>query len=233
MSLAETGIVPAWMDTTADPCQDFFAYACGGFVKTAEIPPDRSSWGAIPMVQKDSEDFLRKVLEDAAAAASPDPVNAKLGAYYAACMDEAKIEQAGTAPLQPALAEIAKVKDGASAARAVIALHAQTFSPFFDLSPFQDFGDATQVIAAIDQAGLGLPDRKYYLENKGSITKVRDAYRPHMVRMFQLLGYDAKRATTASDNAYRIEAMLAKLQQDEVVRRDPHAVYHRVDRVGL
>jgi putative endopeptidase len=233
MSLAETGIVPAWMDTTADPCQDFFAYACGGFVKTAEIPPDRSSWGAIPMVQKDSEDFLRKVLEDAAAAASPDPVNAKLGAYYAACMDEAKIEQAGTAPLQPALAEIAKVKDGASAARAVIALHAQTFSPFFDLSPFQDFGDATQVIAAIDQAGLGLPDRKYYLENKGSITKVRDAYRPHMVRMFQLLGYDAKRATTASDNAYRVEAMLAKLQQDEVVRRDPHAVYHRVDRVGL
>jgi predicted metalloendopeptidase len=233
MSLAESGIVPGWLDSSADPCQDFFAYACGGFTKTAEIPPDRSSWGAIQLVQKDSEEFLRTVLEDAAAATSPDADTAKLGTFYAACMDEAKIEQAGVRPLQPMLDAIAQVKNGATAAHAVIAMQAQGFTPFFDVSPFQDFADATQVIAAIDQAGLGLPDRKYYLENTGAIPKARDAYRAHAARMFQLLGYDAARAKASAGNAFRIEAALAKLQQDEVVRRDPHAVYHRVDRTGL
>ena len=89
MSLSQSGIVPAWIDKGADPCQDFFAYACGGFTKTAQIPPDRSSWGAIQLVTKDNEDFLRTVLEDAA-----KQPNDKLGTYYAACMDEDGIEKA-------------------------------------------------------------------------------------------------------------------------------------------
>jgi putative endopeptidase len=231
MSLAQSGIVPAWMDTSVDPCQDFFAYACGGFMKTAQIPPDRSSWGAIPMLEKDNEDLLRKVLEDATVAANPDPVTAKLGAFYAACMDEGKIEQAGITPIQPMLAEIAKVKDAASAARAVIALDAQGFSPFFQLGPQQDFADASQEIAGIDQAGLGLPDRKYYLDNDGAMQQTRDAYRAHVKRMFSLLG--GSHSALAANNAYRIELALAKVQQDEVVRRDPNAVYHRVERAGL
>src|SRR5664279_1359803 len=87
MTLAQSGIVGGWLDKTADPCKDFFQYACGGFTKTAEIPPDRSSWGSIPMVVKESEEFLKKVLEDAAANPGKDPVNQKIGAYYAACMD--------------------------------------------------------------------------------------------------------------------------------------------------
>ena len=231
MTLAQSGIVPEWIDRTANPCTDFFAYACGGFVKTAQIPPDRSSWGAIQIVTKESEDFLHDVLEHAAASPGGDPAFQKIGTFYASCMDEAAIEKAGTAPIQPLLDVIAKVKDGKSAAAAVIALHAEGYSPFFQIGPQQDFADATQVIAALDQAGLGLPDRKYYLENKGSIPETRKAYREHMVRMFQLLG--DKRAPAAADAAYKIEEKLAKLQQDDVVRRDPHAVYHRVDRDGL
>ena len=228
LTLAQTGIVPDWIDKSADPCTDFFAYACGGFVKTAVIPPDRSSWGAIQIVTKDNEEFLKRVLEDAA-----QKPGDKLGDYYAACMDEAGIEKAGLAPIQPLLNEIAKVKDGKTAAHAVIALHEDGIAPFFDLGPQQDFADATQVIASIDQSGLGLPDRKYYLEDKGSMSETRKVYRAHMARMFQLLGHDAKTAQAEADRAYGIEEQLAKLQQDEVVRRDPHAVYHRVDRDGL
>ncbi|MGE5181488.1 MAG: hypothetical protein ACM31C_05480, partial [Acidobacteriota bacterium] len=119
MTLAQSGIVPEWIDRTADPCTDFFAYACGGFVKTAVIPPDRSSWGAIQIVTKDNEEFLKKVLEDAAANPGNDPVAQKLGAYYAACIDEAAVERAGVTPIQPMLAEIAKVKDAKTAAAAV------------------------------------------------------------------------------------------------------------------
>lgn len=222
MSLSQAGIVPTWIDQGADPCQDFFAYACGGFTKTAQIPPDRSSWGAIQLVTKDNEEFLQKVLEDLAARPGD-----RLGDYYAACMDEPGIEKAGITPIQPFLDVIASK----SPTEALVALQAEGYTPFFDLGPQQDFADATKVIAAIDQAGLGLPDKKYYLDSKGTLPKTRAAYQAHMQRMFALLGSKTAKAQTA--NAFRIETALAKLQQDEVTRRDPHAVYHRVDLEGL
>ena len=216
MTLAQTGVVPDWLDRKTDPCADFFAYACGGFLQTAQIPPDRASWGAIQIVTKDNEEFLHHVLEGD---------KGKLGTYFAACMDEPGIEKAGIAPIQPLLDAIAKEPP----AKALIALQADGYAPFFQLGPQQDFADATKVIAAIDQSGLGLPDKKYYLENSGTMPKTREIYRAHQVRMFALLG----RPKSAAENAYRIEETIARAQQDEVTRRDPHAVYHRVDRAGL
>jgi predicted metalloendopeptidase len=233
MTLAQSGIVPDWIDTAADPCTDFYAFSCGGFLKTATIPPDRSSWGAIELVVKDAEDVLHQVLEGAAKGAAGDPVLDKIGAYYAACMDEAAIERASVAPIQPLLDAVARVTDPRSAAAAVITLHAAAVFPLFAIGPQQDFADASQVIAGMDQAGLGLPDRKYYLENKGNIAKTRATYVAHLGRLFRLLGQDDKTATASAADAMRIETRLARLQQDEVVRRDPHAIYHRVDRAGL
>src|SRR5262249_35726964 len=215
---AQSGIVRDGIDSGVDPGTDFFTFACGNFVKTAQIPPDRSSWGAIELVVKDNEDFLHKVLDDAAVTPSADPATAKLGKYYAACMDEAAIESAGIAPIQPLLDEIAKVTDGPTAARAVVALEADAITPFFTLAPQQAFADASKVIASIDQSGLGLPDRKYYLESKGSMAKTRKVYVAHMERMFALLGMG--NAKTAAADAMRLETAIAKQQQDEVVRRD-------------
>jgi putative endopeptidase len=233
MSLAESGIVPGWIDRSADPCTDFYAFTCGGFMKTAVIPPDRTGWGAIELVVKDAEDFLHDVLEAAAKAPPGDPGRDKLGAYYAACLDEAAIERAGLAPIQPLLDAIARVKDGKTAAAAVIALHARGVFPLFAIGPQQDFADATQVIASLDQAGLGLPDRSYYLEAKGSMATTRARYLAHLVRLFQLLGEPVAAARAAAGDALRIETQLARAQQDKVTRRDPRAVYHRVERAGL
>jgi putative endopeptidase len=233
MSLAQSGIVPGWLDRSVDPCTDFYAFACGGFLKTATIPPDRSSWGAIELVVKDAEDVLHDVLDRAARAASGDPVLDKIGGYYAACMNEPAIEAAGLAPIQPLLDAVARVTDGKTAAAAVITLHGEGVFPLFGIGPQQDFADATQVIASLDQAGLGLPDRKYYLENKGSMARTRAAYLAHLGRLFRLFGQDDKAARAAASDAMRIETALARLQQDDVVRRNPHAVYHRVDRAGL
>ncbi|MEO6777096.1 MAG: M13 family metallopeptidase [Kofleriaceae bacterium] len=233
MTLAQSGILAGWLDRAVDPCQDFYQYACGGFTKTAEIPADRSSWGTIPMVVKETEEFEKQVLEDAAAKPGSDPVTQKIGAYYAACMDEAAIEKAGVTPIQPLLDQIKTVTNTATAARTIAELHADGIFPFFDLGPVQDFVDATQMIASLDQAGLGLPDRKYYLQNTDTIPNTRKVYRAHQARMFQLLGLDERAAKAAADHAFRVETAIAKLQQDDVTRRDPHAVYHRVDRAGL
>ncbi|MEJ7600559.1 MAG: M13 family metallopeptidase [Kofleriaceae bacterium] len=231
MTLAASGIVPAWMDRAADPCGDFYQYACGGFLKTAQIPPDRSSWGAIQIVNKETEEYLKTVLEGASGKSSGDPLLDKLGTYYTACMDEELIEKRGTAPIQPLLDAIATVKDGKSAAQAVITLHAEGVFPLFALGPQQDFADATKVILGLDQAGLGLPDRKYYLESKGTMAQTRKVYVAHVERMFGLLGDPQAKAAAA--DVMRIETALAKVQQTDLVRRDPHKVYHRVERAGL
>ncbi len=237
-TLNDTGIVGEWIDRKTDPCVDFYQYSCGGFLATAQIPPDRSAWGTIQIVTKDSEDFLHNVLEKAALAKDPDPLTMKLAAFYTACMNEPAIEAAGITPIRPMLDTIATVKDGKSAAAAIVALHGAAVFPYFGIGPQQDFADATKVIASLDQSGLGLPDRKYYLENTGSLPKTRVAYQAHVTRMFTLLATSDKKlkvpaAATAAKDVMRIETAIAKIQQDEVTRRDPHNVYHRVDRDGL
>lgn len=233
MTLVQSGIVPEWMDKTVDPCVDFFAYSCGTFVKTAVIPPDRSGWSAILIVVKQAEELLKKTLEDAAAASNPDPDTAKLGNYFAACNDEQAIEGRGTAPVAPLLAIAASANDPKSTAAAITQLHANGIFPFFDIAPQQDFGDATKVIAGLDQDGLGLPDREYYLTAVGSMPKTRAVYAKHVERMFVLAGQSAKLAAASADSVLHIETALAKLAQDKVSRRDPHKIYNRVDRAGL
>jgi putative endopeptidase len=224
MSLAEAGLMEAWLDPEADPCEDFFQYACGGFIAGSEIPPDRASWSAIQLVVQRNEELLRDIVETA-------PAGTAIGDYYAACMDEDAIARAGTRPLGPYLDVIAKVKDRRSAARAVIALHADGVAPFFGIAAYQDFADATQVIAHVDQDGLGLPDRDYYLSNRGNLEEVRATYRDHVGRMFRLLG--TRKVDAAVADVLRIETALARLHQDKITRRDPRAVYHRIDRAGL
>jgi predicted metalloendopeptidase len=233
MTLADTGIVPDWIDTTADPCADFFQYACGGFTRTAQIPPDRSQWGALLLVVQAQEDTLHGLLDKAAADPHGDPLLTKIGDYYAACMDEDAIEKAGTTPIQPLLDQIEAIKDAKDAARALFRLHAVDVPAFFRAEPTQDFADASQEIAGFDQGGLGLPDRDYYLKSEGNLKKVRDAYAAHLERLFVLGGASAADARTGAADALRVETALATIAQDKVTRRDPHAIYHRVDRAGL
>ncbi len=233
MTLADAGIVPEWMNAQANPCDDFFQYACGGFLASEEIPADRSSWGAIAIVDKRAQEFLREVLEGAAADAKGDPTLTKLGDYFAACTDLETIDAAGATPIQPLLDEVAKVKDGKTAAAAVVALQASAVSAVFGSYPIADFGDATQVILGLDQSGLGLPDRDYYVKTDAAIKATRAQYQAHVGRMLSLLGWNAKAIKAGVADVMRIETALAKLQQTKVQRRDPHALYHRIDRRGL
>jgi putative endopeptidase len=233
MTLAQTGIVSAWMDPSVDPCADYFSYACGGFVRDAVIPPDRAEWSVGELAVEANEAFLRDVLTQAAKSPGDDPAMKKIGDYYASCMDEEAVDKAGALPIKALLDDLAKVKDAKTLALEVASLHALGIFPLFDIASEQDYVDATQMIAGLDQAGLGLPDRDYYLADDGNMKDVRTFYAGHVGRMFALLGMKAAEVKTAVVDVMRIETSLAKIAQDKVERRDPHKIYHRVDRAGL
>lgn len=231
--LSTAGINAVWMDPKANACQDFYQLTCGALLDKGEIPADRVSWGPIVELQVKNQEFLRATLEKAQKSPGDDPAMKKIGAWYGACMDEGAVEKAGAAPLRPLLDIVNKVKDAKSLYAAVIALHKRAVFPFFDVGSQQDFKDATQVIAALDQGGLGLPNRDYYLDEDAHTKEIRAFYQVYVEHLFALVGAKPDYAKKAAEDVLRIETDLAKIAQDKVERRDPYKVYNRVDRAGL
>ncbi|HEX2572187.1 MAG TPA: M13 family metallopeptidase [Polyangia bacterium] len=236
-SLTEAGVDEGNLDRSVNPCDDFYHFACGGWEKTHEIPPDRARWGSFTQIDERNLSLLRQILE-ADAAGKGDPQDAyrdKLGDFWAACMDEGKIEAGAAQDLKAELGALERVKDAPSLARA--AAHLQLAypgnGPLFGFSSEQDFKDATQVIAGFDQGGLGLPDRDYYLKDDGKFPGIRKAYQEHMVKMFGLAGETPEQAARSAEAVLRIERALAEASLSRVDRRDPNKIYHRLNLVGL
>jgi predicted metalloendopeptidase len=233
ISLKAAGVEPGTLDRTVDACTDFYQLACGGLLKNVEIPADKSAWGPAQQLQELTEGLLRETLDRAAKGGESDAGMKKLGAFHGACMDEASIEKQKIAPLKPLLDVVARVKDVKSLYAAVLALHQKRIFAFFDISSQQDFKDATLVIAGLDQNGLGLPDRDYYLEDDAKSKETRAFYLGHIERLLVLAGDKPAAAKKAAAEILRVEAAIAKLSQDKVSRRDPQKIYNKIDRKGL
>ncbi len=223
------------MDTSVDPCADFYAYSCGGWIKNNPIPADQASWGVFSKLQEENRDVLRRILEQAAAPDSKrDAVNQKIGDFYASCIDEPAIEAAGNAALKPQFDAIASIKTRADIAAVLARVHAQDIYIYFGQAPLFAFGstqdakDSTQVIAEADQGGLGLPDRDYYLKSDARSQGIREKYVAHVSKMFELLGDAPQAATANAETVMRIETALAKGALPRVERRDPHKLYHKM-----
>jgi putative endopeptidase len=215
------------MDTSVDPCVDFFTYSCGTWIKKNPIPPDQTSWAVYSKLDDDNKVILREILESAAMPATDrSAAKEKIGDYYAACMDEPAINAAGIKPLQPALDRIQQLQskqDIASVAAGMVSTGA-----LFRFRSDQDYKDSTQVIAELDQGGLGLPDRDYYLKADDKSVELRKAYVAHVQKMFELLGDKPEAATAEAQTVMRIETALAKGSLTVVERRDPQKLYHKM-----
>jgi endothelin-converting enzyme/putative endopeptidase len=215
------------MDRSVDPCVDFFKYSCGGWIKNNPIPPDQSSWDTYSKMQDENRVRLRGILETAAV---PDPArNAaaqKIGDYYSSCMDEKAIEAEGTEPLKPQLERIAKI--GSKAEIADVAAAMVDDNAPFRFASNQDFKDATQVIAYVDQGGLGLPDRDYYVKEDPKSVDLRKAYVVHVQKMFELLGDQPEVAAAEAQTVMRIETALARGSMTRVEQREPKNLDHKM-----
>jgi putative endopeptidase len=225
------GLEPRFMDRSVDPCVDFYAYSCGGWEKLNPIPPDQSTWSVYGKLQNEIQRHLWGLLQTAAdPSTARSPVQAQVGDYFAACMDEPRIEGLGAKPLEPALSALAKVKDVRGLATWLAGQHLAATSAqlLFGFGSQQDATDATQFIAAFWAGGLGLPDRDDYLDQDPRSQQIREKYREHVVRILQLLGDDAATAKKTMALVVDIETALAKASLTRVDRRDPYKVFHKM-----
>jgi endothelin-converting enzyme/putative endopeptidase len=218
------------MDKTIDPCTDFYAYSCGGWQKKNPIPADQTSWGVYAKLYQDNLQFLRGILEEAAAAKTPrNKVTQEIGDFYGACMDEAAVNRRGVGALQPQLDLIAAMKS----TKDIAPLTAHVTLPFgqtllFGAGSAQDPDNSEQVIADLDQGGLGLPDQSYYTKEDGKSKEIRVRYLLHVQAIFQLLGDTAEAAKKNADTVMRMETALAKASWTRVEQRDPYNLKNKM-----
>ncbi|APS00814.1 hypothetical protein BCY86_00575 [Pajaroellobacter abortibovis] len=221
------------VDPSISACQDFYQHACGIWMKANPIPPEYSAWyRGFHGLEEQISQTLRTFLESYSENPSPERPHEKiLGDFYSSCMNEDQIQQVGVTPLQEALCAIDQVKDSTSLAHVLAMLHRKGAYALFKIDVTQDFRDATELIGLIQQGGLTLPDRKYYLEpqEQGPDKQIEQAYRMHLARMFVLSGISSKGdAEQSVESVLAIERKLAGASLPRTQLRDPALNYHRM-----
>jgi putative endopeptidase len=230
-----TGADEAAMDRAVEPCDDFYTFACGSWMKATPIPDDEASWvRSFSVIHEENEKALRAILErDARGDTEGDAYGAQLGDLWASCMDESLVDKRALDDLRPELRTIDGIRDPKSLIQAVARMHAIGIGAVFDFDSEVDFKDASRMIAGVSQSGLGLPERDYYFRDDKRTKDIRAEYLTHVSRTFQLLGESPKDSAAHAKTVMALETSLAGASMTNVELRDPQKVYHRLDLDGL
>jgi putative endopeptidase len=229
------GFDPSDFDRSVAPCDDFYKFTSGGWMKSNPIPPERSTWSAFGKLRAANEDALHQILEEAAnnKSAAPGSNLQKIGDFYASCMDESQAESVGIKPLDPEFERIAAIHDVPGIQAEIAHLQRLGVDLAFGFGSLQDFKDSTQVIFIAAQGGLGMPDRQYYLDDDEHSKALRAGYLQHVTNMFKLLGDDPATAAAEANTVASMETTFATAMTKRELLRDPERNYHMMTLVQL
>ena len=222
------------LDRSVNPCNDFYKFSCGGWIKNNPIPSDQAGWSVYGKLTNENQQFLWGILDTDARLKTRTPVQQKVGDAFAACMDTATIDKRGLDPLRPQLVYVDSLNDRAAIHLAVARLDLEAQgSFFFNAGADQDASDSNSVIANVGAGGLGLPDRDYYTKTDAHSIEVRAKYVAYIAQLFVLAGEPEAKASADAADVLRIETVLAKASLTRVERRDPYKSFHKMSVAGL
>jgi putative endopeptidase len=226
---APKGVEVGDVDKSVEPCTDFYNYANGAWRAANPIPPSMVRWSRRWAAGELTKDQLHEILEDVARRRDwkAGSVEQLIGDHYASCMDEARVNAAGKAPLEPWFADIDKMKSAADLQRMIVRFHEIGVGVPFALGGNSDSHEPNDVIAYVYASGLGLPDRDYYVKQEPRFVEARAKYLVHVAKLFALAGNDEAKAKAAADTVMRVETALAEHSLDNVALRDPKATDHK------
>jgi len=227
------GDAPSWgfslsnLDRSCKPCDDFYEFAMGSWMKANPIPAEYPTWGTFSELRDNNLTAMRTILEAASKADAPAGSNEqKIGDFYTTCMDTAAIEAAGLKPISGELNSIEAIHDRKSLDAAIAKLQFEGVGVLFRFSSGQDIKDSSRVIAQASQGGLGMPDRDYYFREDEKSKQLRVDYEQHVAKMFELAGDVPDQAAAEAKTVMTIETALAKASRTRVELRDPEKNYH-------
>ena len=225
----QAGFDVSQLDRSADPCADFYQFSCGGWRAKNPLPSDKARYNRYEEMSEGNKNKLREILEAAAQpGADQDSVSRQAGEFYAACMDESGAEKKGKTPLDPYLKQISALSNKKAVLKTMAGLDEEGIPNLFNFSSASDLHNASMVIAELDQGGLSLPDRDFYLTTDPKSIERRQKFVEHVARMFVLIGESSADAKADAGTILNIETELAKASLDRTARRDPAKLDHKM-----
>ncbi|GLH67855.1 M13 family metallopeptidase [Geothrix edaphica] len=226
---SKPGVDPANLDATVKPCEDFYQYANGGWLKTHGIPADKARYGAFEELNERNRAILQQILNETSAKTTwaKGSVQQKVGDFYASGMNEAAIEKRGLSPLKPVFATIDGLKDAKQLPALLAKLHNQGLSGGFGFFVGQDMKQSTRYMGNLSQGGTGLPDRDYYLKDDARSKEIRAKYETHIAKMLELAGDAPGLARARAKVVLDLETRMAQAQWSRVEMRNPQKRYNK------
>ncbi len=223
------GIDLANLDTTNLPGTDFYRYACGGWIKNNPLTDEYSQYGSFTALAENNRKQIQGLIEELAGGQhQAGSVAQKVGDLYKIAMDSVKLNQEGVKPIEAELKEIAGLKDKKQLYPLLAEMYKKGIASYLALYVGADEMNSNMNAVQIGQYGLSMGDRDYYLLTDESTTKIREAFKAHVEKMYQLSGFDAATAKKGMEVVMDVETRLAKAFRSRVELRDPHANYNKM-----